>query len=138
MENWVNELLKNLDNSVKESTKQSILEKCGANCPFSHMPDEKLLKLRNEAKTEQDFLNKLCEIWRLRKENNHYFVVFDQCYCPLVNKDTRNTSKTMCYCTLGSLKHKFKISLGRDIDVKMQKTVLSGDDECKFEIKIEV
>jgi predicted hydrocarbon binding protein len=136
MENWVKELLTNLDDSVDEKTKQSILEKCGTKCPFSHMPDTKLLELRNEAKTEQEFLNKLCEIWRLRKEKTQYFVVFDQCYCPLVNKDTKNASKTMCYCTLGSLKHKFKISLRRDIEVVMQKTVLSGDEECKFQIKI--
>ena len=138
MENWVKELLTNLDNSLEEKTKQHVLEKCGTKCPFSHMPDTKLLELRKKAATEQDFLDKLCKIWRLRKENDQYFVVFDQCYCPLVNKNTQNVSKTMCYCTLGSLKNKFKISLGRDIEVTMQKTVLAGDEECKFEIKIKV
>ncbi len=99
------------------------------------MPDEKLLQVRIEAETEQEFLDRLCEVWRLKKENDHYFIVFDQCYCPLVNKDIENASQTMCYCTLGSLKHKFKISLGRDIEVIMLKTVLRGDNECRFEIK---
>ncbi len=136
IENWIKALLTGLDDSVDEKTKQIILEKCGATCPFSHMPDSRLLALRNEAKTEQEFLDKLCAIWRLKKENNRYFVVFDQCYCPLVNKNTHNVSPTMCYCTLGSLKHKFKISLGRDIEVVMQKTVLAGDDACIFEIKV--
>lgn len=136
VENWVKELLVNLDGSVDEKTKQNILEKCGTRCPFSHMSDAKILGLRDEAETEQEFLDKLCKIWRLRKENNQYFVVFDQCYCPLVNKDIQSASKTMCYCSLGSLKHKFKISLGRDIEVNIQKTVLAGDEECKFEIKI--
>lgn len=138
MENWIKELLTNLDNSVDEKTKQNILEKCGTKCPFSHMPDTKLLELRNKAKNEEDFLDELCKIWRLRKENNQYFVVFDQCYCPLVNKDTQNASVTMCYCTLGSLKHKFKISLGREIEVNILKTVLAGDEECRFEIKTTV
>lgn len=133
---WIKELLTGLDDSVDEKTKQAILEKCGTKCPFSHMPDDKLLELREEVATEQEFLKKLCEIWRLKKENNQYFVVFDQCYCPLVNKNKQNSSKTMCYCTLGSLKHKFRISLGRDIEVKMQKTILAGAEECKFEIII--
>ena len=100
------------------------------------MPDNKLLELRSETTTEEEFLGKLSDIWRLRKVDDRYFVIFDRCYCPLVYKNRKSTSKTMCYCTLGSLKHKFKISLGRDIDVIMLKTVLTGDEECRFEIKI--
>ena len=84
-------------------------------------------------RNREEFLDKLCEQWRLQKENDRYFVVFDKCYCPLVKKDT---PKTMCYCTLGSIKHKFRISLGREIEVKMLKTVLGGDDECRFEVMI--
>lgn len=136
MENWVTELLGSLDASVDEITKQKILEKCGSRCPFTHLSDEKLITLRNQATTEQEFLEKLSEAWRLKKENNQYYVIFDQCYCPLVNKDTKNASQTMCYCTLGNLKHKFRLGLGREVDVDMEKTVLSGDDECRFKIKI--
>lgn len=136
MDNWIKELLTNLDACVDEDVKQNILEKCGAKCPFSHMPDHKLLELRGRSATEEEFLEKLCDIWRLTKEDNQYFIVFDQCYCPLVNKNTEGGSKTMCYCTLGSLKHKFKISLGREIEVDIQKTVLAGDEECKFKIII--
>ena len=136
MEHWITELLTHLDISVAEKTKQSILEKCGVKCPFSHMPNHRLLELRNSAKNEEEFLNKLGETWHLKNENGQYFVVFDQCYCPLVNKDVKNAPKSMCYCTLGNLKHKFKISLGRDVEVTMLKTVLAGDEECRFEIKI--
>ena len=136
MEYWVKELLSNLDSTIDERTKQKILEKCGAKCPFSHMPDDELINLRNEAKTEQEFLEKLCEIWRLKREDGAYYIVFDQCYCPLVQKDIESSSKTMCYCTLGSLKHKFKITLGRTVDIEMQKTVLAGDEECKFKILV--
>ena len=135
-EKWLKELLENLDRFADEKTKKVILEKCGEKCPFSHMPDEKLLQIRNQSKSEQDFLDKLSKIWRVKKINKRYFVIFEQCYCPLVNKDINKFSKSMCFCTLGSLKHKFKISLGKDIKIEMLKTILSGDDECKFEIKI--
>ncbi len=136
MEHWIQELLVSLDEHVDDAAKQKILEKCGPKCPFSHMPNEKLLELRDQSCDEKDFLEKLSNSWHLKMENDTYFVVFDQCYCPLVNNDIHNSSDTMCFCTLGSLKHKFKISLGRDIEIKMLKTVLRGDDECRFEVVI--
>ena len=136
MEHWIRELLSNLDSSVDEKTKQNIIEKCGPKCTFSNLPNDELIKLRCESKTEEEFLRKISEVWRLVKEGNEYYVVFDKCYCPLVMDDLENFSKTMCYCTLGSLKHKFKISLGREVDVEMLKTVLAGDDECRFKINV--
>lgn len=136
IERWMGELLRSLDESVDENTKQKILERCGTKCPFTHMPDEKLLELRDQANSEQEFLDTLCDGWRLTIEDDQYYVVFDQCYCPLVNSDTQNASKTMCYCTLGNLKRKFKISLGREVEVQMQTTVLAGDEECRFKIKL--
>ncbi|WP_163337758.1 DUF6144 family protein [Desulfopila sp. IMCC35008] len=136
MEHWINELLINLDSSVDEKTKQDIMEKCGPKCPFSHLPNDELIKLRNESETEKDFLEKLSVRWRLKQEDNEYYVVFDKCYCPLMQNALENASKSMCYCTLGSLKHKFEISLGRKVEVEMLKTVLAGDQECRFKIKV--
>ncbi|QEN08170.1 hypothetical protein EXM22_09290 [Oceanispirochaeta crateris] len=136
MNHWIKELLINLDDHVDDISKQKILEKCGPHCPFSHLPNEKILELRHQSKNEEDFLDKLIDVWHLKKENNQHYVVFDQCYCPLVNNDIQNSSKTMCYCTLGNLKHKFKISLGREVEVQILKTVLNGDDECRFKIGI--
>jgi predicted hydrocarbon binding protein len=72
----------------------------------------------------------------LKLEDNEYYVVFDKCYCPLMQNNLENASKTICYCTLGNLKHKFKISLGREVEVEMLKTVLAGDKECRFKIKV--
>ncbi len=136
MHTWIKELLTSLDDLVDEKTKQKVLERCGEKCPFSHMPDEQLMDLRKKAADEQEFLNQLSDQWRLTKEDGQYYVVFDQCYCPLVNKDIKEASQTMCYCTLGNLKRKFSISLGRTIEVEMRKTVLAGDDECRFRVLI--
>ena len=136
MDTWIQELLINMDVFVDEASKRKILERCGPKCPFSHMPNEKLLELRDALQDEQEFLSRLSDVWHFRREDNQYFVIFDRCYCPLVNGDTANASKSMCYCTLGSIKHKFAISLGRDVEVAMLKTVLNGDDECRFRIDV--
>lgn len=133
---WIKELLKNLDQHVDEATRIKVMEACGEKCPFSHLSDEKLIELKNSSDTDSDFLDSLCEYWRLKKENNQYYVIFAQCYCPLVNKDIQGVSRTLCHCTLGNLKRKFAIGLNRKVYVKMESSILSGDKECRFHIQI--
>ncbi len=134
---WVKELLKNMDAFADSPAIEKILGACGAKCPFTHLPDEKLLVIKATSKNKIEFLKNLCKQWRLKNENGQYFVVFDQCYCPLVSENTEGASKSLCYCTLGNLKHKFRIGLGQEVEVEMQKTILAGDDECRFLIKID-
>ena len=134
---WIKELLKSLDKYLDEPTRKKIMGACGEKCPFTHLPDDKLIVLKNASEKEDEFLKALCQQWYLKNENGKYFVVFDQCYCPLVNEDIKGVSKTMCYCTLGNIKRKFAIGLGREVDVIMKSTILAGDKECRFSIKIE-
>ena len=136
MNTWIKELLKNLDDKVDEPTRKAIMGACGEKCPFTHLPDTKLAEIKAESKSEQEFLTSLCNLWRLKNENGQYYVVFDQCYCPLVNENLEGTSQTLCFCTLGNIKRKFKIGLGREVRVDMQKTILAGDNECRFYIDL--
>ena len=133
---WIKELLKHQAKHVSKPTLKKILGACGEKCPFSHLPDHKVVDLKNNSENESDFLDSLCEEWRLTKEGDTYIVVFDQCYCPLVTQDTQKTSKALCYCTLGNIKRKFAIGLGRYVDVVMEGTILAGDNECRFAVKV--
>lgn len=133
---WLKQLLKSLDENLDENTRIQVMETCGEECPFTHLTDERLLVIRKESKNEYDFLIKLSQQWRVKVENENVYVVFDKCYCPLINQDTKDVSKTLCYCTLGNLKKKFKIGLGRDVNVLMEKTILAGDKECRFKVII--
>lgn len=133
---WINTLLSELNKQGDEKAKQLYLEACGQSCPFTHMPNDRLLELRKQAKTEQAFLELLKVHWRLVEEEGAYYIVFDQCYCPLVRQFPERVSPDLCFCTLGNLKYKFKISLGREVPIEMQKTVLAGDDECRFLVRI--
>lgn len=134
---WIKELLKSLDMHTDEVTRKSIMGACGEKCSFTHLPDDKLLEIKKESQNEKVFLESLCNQWHLKNESGQYFVVFDQCYCPLVNKNLEGVSKTLCFCTLGSIKHKFKIGLGKEVEVDLQKSILAGDDECRFHVKLE-
>jgi hypothetical protein len=129
---WVKELLKNLDEHVAEPIRKKVLDACGRNCPFTHLPDRQLLEMKIRSSSDADFLNALSREWYLKREGGDYFVVFDRCYCPLVDRNTQGASPTLCFCTLGNIKRKLSIGLGRDVDVDMQKTILAGDEECRF------
>jgi hypothetical protein len=134
---WIKELLKNLDEYVDEPIRKKIMGACGEKCPFTHLSEGKLIEIKNASKNENEFLKALCQQWHLKNEDGEYFVVFDQCYCPLVNEDIKGASKTLCYCTLGNIKRKFAIGLGREVDVIMENAILAGDKECRFYIKLE-
>jgi len=133
---WIKELLKNLDEYVDEPIRKKIMGACGEKCPFTHLSEGKLIEIKNASKNEDEFLKALRQQWHLKNEDGEYFVVFDRCYCPLVNEDIKGASKTLCYCTLGNIKRKFAIGLGREVDVIMESAILAGDKECRFYIKL--
>ena len=119
---WIKELLNKLDSHVKEDKRIEIMEACGQKCPFTHLTDARLLDIKKKSLNETDFLERLSQQWHVKIEDGNIYVVFDTCYCPLVNKDISGVSATLCYCTQGNIKRKFKIGLGRDVDVCMEKT----------------
>ncbi|KUO51857.1 MAG: hypothetical protein APF76_15025 [Desulfitibacter sp. BRH_c19] len=133
---WIKELLKNLDKNLDETKKTEIMEACGEKCPFTHLTDERLLDIKKESKDEVEFIKQLSQKWRVKIEGNNIYVVFDKCYCPLINEDVNEASKTLCYCTQGNIKKKFRLGLGRDVKVFMEKTILAGDSECRFKVLV--
>ena len=93
-----------------------------------------MLDIKKSAKDELEFIEHLSQQWHVKIEDKEIYVVFDTCYCPLINEDICEASKTLCYCTQGNIKKKFRLGLGRDVDVLMEKTILGGDEECRFKV----
>lgn len=133
---WLKELLNNLDARIEEKKRIELMEACGEKCPFTHLPDEKLLAIKKDAEDERDFIEQLSRQWRVQIDGREVYVVFDQCYCPLINEDINGASKTLCYCTQGNIKKKFRLGLGREVEVVMEKTILAGDSECRFRVLV--
>lgn len=130
---WVQNILKAIESQCSEEQARKIMTNCGEHCPFSHMPDEELLELKEQSSSEKELLDLLTEYWRLHRDGEKYYIIFDQCFCPMVME---NTSSVLCFCTLGSLKKKFKLALDRDVDITMETTILRGDPRCRFQIHV--
>ncbi len=133
---WIKELLRNLDKNLDENKKIAIMEACGEECPFTHLSDERLLEIKKNSKDEAEFIKQLSREWRVKIEDDNVYVVFDKCYCPLVNEDINGASKTLCYCTQGNIKKKFRLGLGREVKVLIEKSILAGDSECRIKVLI--
>lgn len=136
MNAWIMELLNNLDVQLEENKRIEIMEACGEKCPFTHLTDERLLDIKKDSKDEMEFIEQLSQQWRVKIEGKEIYVVFDKCYCPLINEDISEASKTLCYCTQGNIKKKFRLGIGREVNVLMEKTILAGDSECRFKVLV--
>jgi len=71
----------------------------------------------------------------LHKEGEKVYIIYPRCYCSQVNKIPKGKlSGTYCNCSRGWAKALFEGALGRPVEVLMEKSIISGDNQCKFRI----
>ena len=61
------------------------------------------------------------------------------CHCPFVRESiltADKVSENWCYCSAGFAKFPFEQALGRELKVTLLKSVLAGEDTCRFAIDI--
>jgi hypothetical protein len=69
-----------------------------------------------------------------REEKNYFY-----CHCPRVRKMLLKDERIdveYCYCGAGFYKDIWEKITGKDVDVKILKSIMSGDEVCSIEIKI--
>jgi predicted hydrocarbon binding protein len=60
--------------------------------------------------------------------------VRNSCNCPLV-KD-KEAPDILCNCSIGTQKKIYESLFGRQVNVKLEKSILRGDERCSFTIKL--
>ena len=135
---WIKSLLDYLDECVGKETLVEMLENCGRNS-ISSRNIEKAKSCKNRAKDMDDFLSKLSKIWSpLQRDGDDVYVVYEKCYCPLgraLLKDYADSlSSSFCNCGRGWIKELFESALERPVDVKLETSVIRGNDVCKFRV----
>jgi predicted hydrocarbon binding protein len=134
-EKWIATLMDGLDKNVDERTLSTVLENCGRQCQTQSLI-KKARNIRQKSKSINDFLEKFQRVYKhLHRENNGVFVVYPRCYCSQVNKIPRGKlSATYCNCSKGWVKALFEGALGRPVEVIKEKTIISGDNQCRFKV----
>lgn len=136
-EKWLATLMEALERNVDEKTLAAVLEQCGRQCQ-SQIFIKKAQGLYNKSKDMNDFLDNLGRIYKhLRREDEKVYIVYPRCYCSRVNKIPKGMlSSVYCNCSRGWVKALFEGALGRPVEVIKEKSIINGDDECKFEVKL--
>jgi predicted hydrocarbon binding protein len=132
---WITQLIAGLDEKVDEKTRIAILEQCGRQCQTQSLI-QKARKIYENSRNTEEFLEKFGKTYRhLHREGDRVYIIYPRCYCSQVNKLPKGRlSGTYCNCSRGWAKALFEGAMGRPVEVLMEKSIISGDDQCRFRI----
>ncbi|NWG10394.1 hypothetical protein HXY33_01375 [Candidatus Bathyarchaeota archaeon] len=136
-EKWIACLVDGLSQHVDEKTKALILEQCGRQCQSSILV-KKAKNIYEKSKSVDEFLEKFGQVYKhLHREGEKVYIIYPRCYCSQVNKIPKGKlSGTYCNCSRGWAKALFEGALGRPIEVLLEKSIISGDNQCRFRIML--
>lgn len=134
---WIAALMDGLNENVDEKTVARILEQCGRQCQ-SQSFIKKARNIYKTSKSTDEFVEKLGQTYKhLHKEGDKVYIVYPKCYCSQVNKISRGKlSGTYCNCSRGWAKALFEGATGKPVGVIMEKSIINGDNQCKFRIEL--
>jgi predicted ArsR family transcriptional regulator len=132
---WITALIDGLNEHVDEKTRALILEGCGRQCQTQSFI-KKAKETYAKSTSTDDFLNKLGKVYKhLHRQGEKVYLIYPRCYCTQVNKIPKGKlSATYCNCSRGWAKALFEGATGKPVEVQMEKTIIKGDNECKFRI----
>jgi|LGVF01.2.fsa_nt_gb hypothetical protein len=80
------------------------------------------------------------EINNYLNESDELLKRYYACHCSFVRENIlsgkEDISKDWCYCSAGFAKYPFEVIFEQELDVKLLKTPLDGDNVCRFEIDL--
>jgi len=134
-EKWITNLIDGLNENADEKTIAKMLEQCGRQCQ-SQSFITKAKEIYKKSKNADDFLEKLGRVYKhLHREGDKVYLMYPKCYCSQVNKIPKGKlSGTYCNCSRGWAKALFEGAIGRPVEVIMEKSIINGDNQCKFRV----
>jgi predicted ArsR family transcriptional regulator len=134
-EKWITNLIDGLNENVDEKTIAKMLEQCGRQCQSQNFIT-KAKEIYKKSKNADDFLEKLGRVYKhLHREGDKVYLMYPKCYCSQVNKIPKGKlSGTYCNCSRGWAKALFEGAIGRPVEVIMEKSIINGDNQCKFRV----
>jgi hypothetical protein len=131
---WIGSVVKNLRECADEKTCVRVLEGCGRACITQSLL-KRARKCRKESSDVDGFLTSLGHIWsHLHREGEKLYVTYPRCYCPIARAHKMQMPKLWCNCSRGWIKELFETSLGKPVRVELKKSIIRGDDECRFQV----
>jgi len=150
-ENWIKDLVDNMDAILDQETKIRTMQACGRSCysrAFGVAPEEKptpneaekvlsTLKGAGYEVRQEGNMTTIIYNWRRDHQNPWGLILGDgYCMCPLVETGPDGLSPSYCYCSTGYVKESFERSLGKPVTVELLDSLKMGGKDCVFKIEI--
>jgi len=135
LEKWISCIIEGLDEHVDEETRREILERCGRQCQSQSLI-KKAQSIYRKSKNVDEFLDEFKKVYKqLHREGDKVYIIYPKCYCSFVNKiPPVELSATYCNCSRGWARALFEGVLGKPVEVIIEKSIVNGDDECRFRL----
>jgi predicted hydrocarbon binding protein len=134
---WIGALIEGMDDEIDEETRARILERCGRSCiPRAFV--SRVEAQMGDIEDAERAVDRLGELWgHLERVGDDVYVMYEKCFCPLVNSYPGDLSPTFCNCSRGWIKELFESALGRTVEVLLEKSVINGDNLCRFRVLLQ-
>jgi len=132
---WLCNLIRGLEVTVDEVALKAVLEDCGRKCQSQSMI-QKARAIYEKTRDIDTFLIEFGTTYKhLHIEKDGTYLVYPKCYCTRVNKIPQGQMPAVyCNCSVGWAKALFEGALGRPVDVILEKSIIAGNNECRFKV----
>ena len=133
MQNRIAKLIEEMDDKLDEEEMISLLEDMGRYCAKENSKD--YIKFKGDLNGYLKSLEKWVDKAEHDKEKGIITLTGkknNSCFCPFV--DISKMPKEFCNCTKGWNKETYGTIIGKQVDVKIDTTVLWGGERCSFTI----
>ncbi|MGD2090331.1 MAG: hypothetical protein PVH61_29410 [Candidatus Aminicenantes bacterium] len=130
---WLANLMKNMDTHLEEETKIKLMEECGRSCAQNSIKEE---ALKYQGKLD-DWLGKMKKwvgVKNIHQQQDRIQVVYDKCFCQLVQDIPPILSASFCHCSRGWLMEIFETVLEKPVTVEMEDSIMKGGKQCRFSV----
>ena len=133
---WVKNLIENLDARLDEKTKTELMESCGRACARGG-PAQAARECQGDLAQWLATLTK----WHggeehVQKDGDVVRLVCAECLCPLVKDGPARLPDMYCNCSLGWMREVFEIVTGQPVEVELNESIKRGDERCRFTIQL--
>jgi len=134
---WIKKVVEGIDAHTDAETCKRILEACGRQCAPRSLV-KKARAIFEDSKDVGEFLARFSDVFEaIQIEDGTVYVVYPQCYCEQIKGiPIDQIPNVYCNCSVGWVKELFEGALGRPVQVERVKSVVAGDEECRFKLNL--
>lgn len=135
---WAADAMGKLEACFGENERACLLAGCACGPGPSQL--EAYGKLYKKCKSLEEYAERRTAEWkglaRVEARDGMLYVSYPRCYCALVKNASNRIPRSFCLCSCEYTRRACEAAVGGPVEVKLLKSVVAGDDECLFEVKI--